>query len=124
MAASGAHCRERGKRAAAASVERFDRRRAHQRLEQPGERPQRRVARRDLVRIGEEARQVLAVRRLAVAVLQAREDAEHLQVALQADPFEVAPELAEVGVAPAARPCAPPASSGPPSRAPAPRPTR
>ena len=57
----------------------------------------RRVARRDLVRVGEEARQVGAVRGLAVAVLQAREDAEHLQVALQADPFDAAPELAEVG---------------------------
>src|SRR5437764_887527 len=55
------------------------------------------VARRDLVRIGEEARQVGAVGGLAVAVLQAREDAEHLQVALQADPFDAAPELAEVG---------------------------
>ena len=70
--------------------------RAHQRLEQPRQRPQAVVARRHLVRVGEEARQVLAVLRLAVAVLQAAEDAQHLQVALQAHPLELAPELAEV----------------------------
>ena len=62
--------------------------RAHQRLEQARQRPELRVARRHLVRVGEEARQVGAVRRLGIAVLEAREDAEHLQVALQAHPFE------------------------------------
>src|ERR1035441_10768709 len=79
------------------SVEDVDARRAHQRLEQARQRAQRRIARGDLVRIGEEARQVFAVGGLAVAMLQAREDAEHLQVALQPDPFELAPELPEIG---------------------------
>ena len=50
------------------------------------------------MRVGEEARQVGEVLRLAVAVLQAAEDAEHLQVALQAHPFDRAVELAEVVV--------------------------
>jgi hypothetical protein len=54
------------------------------------------VAQRHPGGIGEEARQVLRVLRLAVAVLQAAEDAQHLQVPLQPHPFEGAPELAEV----------------------------
>src|ERR1019366_708336 len=78
-------------------VEGVDARRAHQGLEQSRQRAQRRIARRDLVRIGEKARQVFAVCRLAVAMLQAREDAEHLQVALQPDPFELAPEFGKSG---------------------------
>ena len=83
-----------------------------------------RVARRDLVRVGEEARQVRAVRRLAVAMLQAGEDAEHLQVALQAHPLDGCARTRRSPRPPAARPGAPPPSSARPSRAPAPRPTR
>ena len=71
---------------------------AHQRLEQARQRPELRVARRHLVRIGEEARQVGAVGRLGIAMLEAREDAEHLEMALQPHPLERAPELAEVAV--------------------------
>ena len=111
-------------RAAPGSVERVDAAGAHQRLEQPRQRPQAVVARGHLVRVGEEARQVLAVLRLAVAVLQAAEDAQHLQVALQAHPFELAPELAEVVGHRQRRPGAPAPSSAPPSRSPALRPRR
>ena len=49
-----------------------------------------------MVRVAPDQRQVLQVAVLAVAVGQAREDAQHLQVALQAHPLEVAPEQAEV----------------------------
>src|SRR5205085_10452218 len=69
---------------------------AHQRLEQPRERSEPVVARRHVVRVTEETRQVFAVLRLAVTVLQAAEDAEHLEVALQPHPFELPPEVAEV----------------------------
>src|SRR5438132_1406279 len=47
-------------------------------------------------RVGNEARRVLEVFRLAVAVVDAREDAEHLEMALQPHPFQRAPEFAEV----------------------------
>src|SRR5688572_12491728 len=43
------------------------------------------------------ARRVLQVFRLAVAVIDAREDAQHLEVALQSHPLQRAPELAEIG---------------------------
>ena len=46
--------------------------------------------------VGDEARRVGQVLRLAVAQRQPREDARHLQVALQAHPLDGAVELAEV----------------------------
>ena len=48
--------------------------------------------------VGDEARRVGQVLGLAVAQRQPREDARHLQVALQAHPLDRAVELAEVGV--------------------------
>ena len=54
---------------------------------------------------------------------EAREDAEHLELALHAHPLEVAPELAEVRRRPAARARARAPSSGSSSRAGAPRPS-
>ena len=47
-------------------------------------------------RVGDEARGIGKVLGLAVAVVDAREDAEHLEMALQPHPLEGAPELGEV----------------------------
>src|SRR5437879_5871514 len=54
------------------------------------------VARDRAAHVADEARRVAEVIRLAVAVVQAREDPEHLEVALHAHPFDVAPEIGEV----------------------------
>jgi hypothetical protein len=43
-------------------------------------------------------RHVLQITGLAVAMAQAGEDAEHLDVALHAHPFEITVELAEIGL--------------------------
>src|SRR5512138_650090 len=67
-------------------------------VQQAQERRELAIALRHVTRVAEEARRVAEILRLAVAVVDAREDAEHLEVALQAHPFERAPELAEVGV--------------------------
>src|SRR5450432_4424388 len=56
------------------------------------------VARAGTAQIRHYARHFLQVRGLAVAMPQSREDTEHLQLALHAHPFEVAPERAEVGI--------------------------
>src|SRR5690606_34564972 len=60
---------------------------------QPGERP---VAGHRATQVAEHPRHVVEVAMLAVTMRQAREDAEHLQLALHAHPFVVAVEVAEV----------------------------
>src|SRR5688572_3101304 len=67
-------------------------------VEQPGERGELAVALRDGTRVVEEARRVFHVARLAIAVRDAREDAENLEMSLQAHPLERAEERREVGV--------------------------
>src|SRR5207302_10146836 len=48
--------------------------------------------------ISKKTRRVFDVSRLAVAMANARENAEHLQMALQTHPLDVAPEHAEIAV--------------------------
>src|SRR5574343_1979931 len=69
---------------------------AFQPVEQVLQRVQLDVAGGSLAGVVDEARQVLAVFVLAVAVFQAAEDAEHLEVTLQAHQFVLAPEGAEI----------------------------
>src|SRR5687768_1628117 len=49
-------------------------------------------------RIAHEARGVLEIAGLAVAEMDAREDAQHLEVALQPHPFEITVERGEIGI--------------------------
>src|SRR6266852_9365329 len=65
-------------------------------VEQSRERSELAIAGRDRARVADEARRVLEILRLAVAVADAREDAEHLAMALQPHPLQRAPELREV----------------------------
>src|SRR4051794_29409148 len=69
-----------------------------QRVEQPRERRELAVSADHGTGVAEEARRVGEILGLAVAVVQAREDAHHLEVTLQSHPLERAPELAEIGV--------------------------
>ena len=55
-----------------------------------------RVPRQHGIEVADEARRIGDVFRFAVAMQQPREDAEHLEVALHADPVDVAPECASV----------------------------
>src|SRR5688572_6017709 len=67
-------------------------------VEQARERGELAVALRDGTRVTEETRRVFHVAGLAIAVRDAREDAEHLEVALQPHPLELAKERGEVGI--------------------------
>src|SRR5712691_9072255 len=66
-------------------------------VEEPGERGECGVALGHCARIAEEARRILEIFWLAVAIVDAREDTEDLEVALQSHPLERAPELREAG---------------------------
>src|SRR5262249_40364266 len=57
-------------------------------VQQSGERSECRVTLADLAGVADEARRVGEVPGLAVAIVDAREDAEHLQVPLQPHPLE------------------------------------
>jgi hypothetical protein len=61
-------------------------------------------------------RRVGEIFRFAVAVVEAGEDAQHLEMALQAHPFQVAVEVAEVRIDRQAGARGPSPSSGPTSR--------
>src|SRR5262245_55817425 len=65
-------------------------------VEQACERQERTVALGDTAHILHEARRVGEILRLAIAILDAREDSEHLEVALQSHPLEGAIEVAKV----------------------------
>src|SRR5487761_2371752 len=70
---------------------------AFQGFQEAGQRSELAVARACAPQIAPHARHVVHVLILAVAVLQAREDAEDLELALNAHPLVIAPELREVG---------------------------
>src|SRR5262245_66475562 len=65
-------------------------------VEQACERQERTVALGDTAHVLHEARGVGEILRLAIAILDAREDSEHLEVALQPHPLEGAIEVAEI----------------------------
>src|SRR4051812_36983633 len=69
-----------------------------ERVEQHQQRRQLAIASARRTQVPHDERHVVYVAGLAVAMAQAREDAEHLDVPLHAHPLEVAPELAEVGI--------------------------
>src|SRR5882672_3269818 len=74
------------------------RRNAFELVEKACERQQLGVALGHAAHVLHEARRVGEVLRFAVSIVDAGENAEHLQVTLQAHPFERAIELAEVGI--------------------------
>src|SRR5258706_10365915 len=61
---------------------------------QPREIP---VARGRLADVADETRRVREVTRLSIPIGQPREDSQHLDVPLHAHPFDVLPEIAEIG---------------------------
>src|SRR5213080_2030585 len=65
-------------------------------VEQLEKRPERSVATAGSAQISHDAWHRGEIHALAVAMVQAREDAEHLELPLHAHPFEVPPEIAEV----------------------------
>src|SRR5690349_18296200 len=67
-------------------------------IENTQQRRKLRVTRGDGARIGDETGGILEIATLAVAVVDAREDAENLQVSLQAHPLEIMIEAAEIRV--------------------------
>src|SRR3954464_14356958 len=69
---------------------------AFQFVQQTGQRSKRGVALADVPGVADEPRRIGQVLGLAVAIVDAREDAEHLEMALQPHPFEGTPEFAEV----------------------------
>ena len=75
-------------------------------VEEPHEGSQLGIAPADRARVFKEARRVVEIAGFAVAVMDARENAEHLEVPLQAHPFEIAVKRAKIGVDRQSRPLA------------------
>src|SRR5258706_227066 len=66
-------------------------------VQKPGERKEFAIARARTAEIAHDPRHVIQVRALAVAMIEPREDAKHLELALHAHPLEITPERGEIG---------------------------
>jgi hypothetical protein len=84
-------------RRAAIRALRPDRRTIRELVDKRGERRELVVPCAGRAKVSHHAWHIVEVAGLAVAVIQARENAEHLQLALHAHPFEIPPECGEIG---------------------------
>src|SRR5688572_18727305 len=67
-------------------------------VEQSHQRSECMVAQGDNAHVSDKARRINKILAFAVAVIEARENTQHLEMALHAHPFEIAVEAAEVGI--------------------------
>jgi hypothetical protein len=65
-------------------------------VDQRSERTERRVSAASAAEVRHHPRHVVEISGFPVAMVEAREDAEHLELPLYAHPFEIAPELGEI----------------------------
>src|SRR5471030_2730708 len=69
-----------------------------ERIEQPRKGPQRPVPFRHLPRITNKPRQIGQILRFSIAMINTREQPQHLDMALQSHPFDLPVKLAEIGI--------------------------